>query len=380
MNKIDPKKLYVDQIGELEVFDIFVEYDNPICFVCLDQFGSKYLFQEVFHDGHGHKWIFVKISRQRYEALKQNKCSLNKALSEPEEKKWYSCVDSAYNNIFEVITKLPDDIETIIKENETFVGTNVETGVDKYQTLNNAKERQLSTFDFAFNTTEKALFSWQKLVDLGEAIRLFFSKGKKTKHNFLFSMVPGSTILRFQIDNATNLLDLDSPREQIVELNKLFKAKNNDEIQEILKSDPDKIKRFSTIIDRLMEASENGVYIASATPTDLNANNFAFSHGQISDIRTKVNEITISDKTTDKFTAKLVGVISDYKKIIFKRNRRRESVQVGASLNLRDKNFKFETDYEFEVERVETRNAITNAYIKSQSTAVVVSIKPHADN
>ena len=67
--------LIVDKIGELELIDIFAEYNHPLLFVCRDIFASLYLIVETKYEIDGTQWIASRITENQYNDLVGERCS-----------------------------------------------------------------------------------------------------------------------------------------------------------------------------------------------------------------------------------------------------------------------------------------------------------------
>lgn len=66
--------MHVDELGDLYLYDVLLEFIYPRVFVCEDLFNSKYLFYEMSSDQDRDVWLVTKISnREYYDLIDRNK-------------------------------------------------------------------------------------------------------------------------------------------------------------------------------------------------------------------------------------------------------------------------------------------------------------------
>ena len=81
-----PKTIKTDLLGMLAVQSVVVFYDYPLCFVCTDIFGTKYLFDENKNDDDVYEWKAVRVTDRRLRSLHEDKLSLEDCFRHPELK------------------------------------------------------------------------------------------------------------------------------------------------------------------------------------------------------------------------------------------------------------------------------------------------------
>jgi hypothetical protein len=107
-------RIYIEEFGILELFDIFMEYEHPMIFVCKDVFGTLYLFSEEGIDPCIEEWLVIKITNSRYQELISNKISIQNAYRQNTESKIYWVSHSVANDKYhlEIKKSLPQQSVT----------------------------------------------------------------------------------------------------------------------------------------------------------------------------------------------------------------------------------------------------------------------------
>lgn len=71
--------LSINELGDLYIKQVIVQYDYPLLFICEDQFDSLYIVNEVSDSEEYEEWIAAKITRKKYIDILESRISLREA-------------------------------------------------------------------------------------------------------------------------------------------------------------------------------------------------------------------------------------------------------------------------------------------------------------
>ena len=106
MNRRDDLRQLIRGLTPVEVFDY---YDGPRFYSCRDVVGQLYLVYWADESQVGTSWLYVRISHERYAALKRGDVAIAYALSKPEDDTALIVLSGAQEFIVEQLT--PAEIE-----------------------------------------------------------------------------------------------------------------------------------------------------------------------------------------------------------------------------------------------------------------------------
>lgn len=72
-------------IPDLTPYEIFDYYDGPRFYSCRDRVGQLFIVYWVEEDERSNSWLYLRISQERYSALKNGNITIASSLSQPEE-------------------------------------------------------------------------------------------------------------------------------------------------------------------------------------------------------------------------------------------------------------------------------------------------------
>ena len=88
------KILEFEDFEEMSTFEVYVYYDRPLLFSCIDLIGNKYLAVLAVEDEDTgeEEWLYVQITEERFQMIKSGKIDFRTVFSEPE----YDCFYFVY--------------------------------------------------------------------------------------------------------------------------------------------------------------------------------------------------------------------------------------------------------------------------------------------
>ncbi|MFZ7311777.1 DUF6575 domain-containing protein [Comamonas jiangduensis] len=84
MNPLNDLKSIINDLEPIEVFDY---YDGPKFYSCRDKAGQIFIVYWIEENAIGNKWIYIKTSTERLNAIKSGQISIAAAFSNPEDEK-----------------------------------------------------------------------------------------------------------------------------------------------------------------------------------------------------------------------------------------------------------------------------------------------------
>jgi hypothetical protein len=108
------------KLGNLKVDEVFLEYDGPQLFSCIDEIGRRFIAMHAPRDGKIDNWLYVFVSSRRYKRFLAGQISLRKIFERPEDDAVH--LVRFVEDLAEVISKRPRDIvEAYLPDKDSFL-------------------------------------------------------------------------------------------------------------------------------------------------------------------------------------------------------------------------------------------------------------------
>ena len=116
---------YSNPLGKLKIKDVFEFYDFPRLFSAVDKIGSMFLGLSILEEDDTLEWLYVNISRDRMNAILDNKITLYDAFKNPEKSFLYR-VQTDFEKELKFNCILPESIsEDLLPEQEMLLDADV---------------------------------------------------------------------------------------------------------------------------------------------------------------------------------------------------------------------------------------------------------------
>lgn len=310
----------IKDLTPLEVFDY---YDGPRFYSCRDKLGQLFIVYWIGESEHESEWLYIRLSEDRYAALKKGSLGIAKALSEPEEDFAFIVKNTGINFTVEEITANAIDPSWLPESDDVL---NIETSTlpeKKLSALESALATNRQVLDIAFEKLTNAYeMECGKLGKLLDSIQntiyaLACSTNKEIKkipeiikfNNEAFCTATFRSSFGIRLQSRGGDLFLDSGESRALEsLTDLISSIENPEIttQKLKNLNVLTIARFKNLLDMLVE-SKVGLKADWASPHGQNLS----THVSYDQILRTLNKLQETDKATTKtvvLSGRLVGI------------------------------------------------------------------------
>ena len=172
MTRRDDLRLLIRGLTPVEVFDY---YDGPRFYSCRDVVGQLYLVYWADESEAGTSWLYVRISADRYAALKRGDVAIAYALSKPEDDTVLIVLSGAQEFIVEQLTPaeiehdwLPDPQDRLAIDHATLPARATSAGDlaprVRRQVFDVAFEKTSNTYEMAAGRLGRLLEAFQNTV------------------------------------------------------------------------------------------------------------------------------------------------------------------------------------------------------------------------
>jgi|GEM_PF-2552018 len=217
----------VEELGELYLYDVLLEYIYPRVFVCEDVFDGKYLFYEMSTKEDRDVWLVTKITKKEYYSMVDRK----KAIQTSYEKKRYPQLFSIIKQYGEekdrvelsketknLIAKLPK--EPVFSEKEMVDDVAQET-------LKSARETGAATLDIRlYPGTDRHFVPQNVMSELCGAMSTLTGAvfGKRRGEPLHVATAAGSCIVRFSFPEQINLFNETNADKELNIINEVLSS------------------------------------------------------------------------------------------------------------------------------------------------------------
>lgn len=302
--------MYIEQLGELFLYDVLLCYIYPRVFVCQDIFESKYLFYEMESEDDHDKWLVAKITRKEYFDLVDKKKS----------------VQSIYKNALDFclfsITKIygEEDIIAVNREEgrsllsmlpTEAVYSEKETVDDVAQeTLKVARETGATTFDIRlFAGTDRHFVPQNILTDICKHVTSLTSSvfGQRRTEVLRVATAPGSCIVRFSFPDQINLFNESDAINQMNIINDVLSSEIlSDGLGKV--KDPSRfIRSYSELLDTIRKTGSD-VQFTTASPNSTKVQKVGFTRDVVLSRYNDVKDIYKIEKETVVIKGTLIAL------------------------------------------------------------------------
>lgn len=309
--------LSTSELGDLFIFDVLLTYIYPRVFVCEDIYDTKYLFYEMESLDNLDTWLVCKIRKQDYYDLVDKKKPIQSIYKKSSKNNLYSIsnlygdndIVTVSNNTKSLIELLP--IEDVYSEKET---------VDDIaeETLIAARESGNTTFDIRlFSGTDRHDIAANILIELSKYLTALTGSvfGNKRSESLRVSTTFGSCVVRYSFPDQINLLNENSPINEMETLNRIFVSEDIEEDLKLVKNKPGFITAYSGFLNAIKKAGSD-VQFTTANPNSKIVNKVELSKEKIRKKYIAVSTLYDTKLETIKKKGRLVGF--DIKTLKFK--------------------------------------------------------------
>lgn len=124
-----------NDIGILKVKDVFVHYDYPRVFSCMDKFNSLYLFYQTDFDKNFDEFLIVKMSNAKYYKLISNQITLRESIIFHEDPLLILRKEFSNENWDISVEKFKGDINEYVTEYDNYVGSSERQEINTHNIL-----------------------------------------------------------------------------------------------------------------------------------------------------------------------------------------------------------------------------------------------------
>lgn len=259
--------MHVDELGDLYLYDVLLEFIYPHVFVCEDLFNSKYLFYEMSSDQDRDVWLVTKISnREYYDLIDRNKS-----------------IQDAYNgksgfNLFS-ITKIYKEEEDLIElsleskewmkklpENPVFSEKEISDDIEE-NTLQFARENNATTFSIhLYEGTDRHFVTGSFINDTNSALNSLTNSvfGKKRREPLQINLRAGSCIVDYVFPDAINLFNESDAINEMAIVNDVLESERILYALDKVKDQSAFIKAYTKLMDAIRKTGSHVQFITAS--------------------------------------------------------------------------------------------------------------------
>ena len=344
--------MHVDEIGDLFLYDVLLEFIYPRVFVCEDSFNSKYLFYEMSSDQDKDVWLVSRISNTEYYDLVDRNKSIQEAYRGKSGFNIFS-ITKYYNDDKDII-KLSLDVEEWLKKlpvdpvlSEKEISDDVEE-----DTLQFARNNSVTTFSIRlFEGTDRHFVTGSFIEDTSSALNTLTCSvfGKKRKEALKINMRAGSCIVDYIFPDSVNLFDESDAINEIAIVNDVLESERITDGLDKVKNQTSFIRAYTKLMDAIRKTGSH-VQFTTASPNSTKTRKISLTKDNVTSRYNEIKDVDRIEKEVIEINGTLIAL--DIKNKRFKLQLEDESIKSGIVTDefLKSGSFEIPRMYEATIE------------------------------
>lgn len=328
------KNLFADipNIGQLYFYNIYLFYDEPQLFSCIDSNNHYYFVLAIPSEDDKASWLLVPVTTGRLSRLEKNTFQIRNALLKPENK-IYRLDES--DGLFCCNQVNPSDLtDDLLPEANTYLdykqAQNPSLSNDNIADSAEFEMRDIIDISLEPNQTNDAEMSCFEVGNILTKIQnLFYELAGENKNNpkdeftlCLSGMYVGSVGLRLKSKSNSNQSGETSLSPIIRKFNELLEASDDlTNLQILLQNNNSSINHKYKDFFEYLKRNKTSFVIQSSTPNKTSYLKKQFSYNSINKICKEINSVFINTPQvrveTEEVRGRLVGINIQQKRFEF---------------------------------------------------------------
>ena len=302
--------MYIEQLGELFLYDILLSYIYPRVFVCQDIFESKYLFYEIESEDDYDKWLVAKITRKEYFDLLDKKRSVQSIYKKALDFCLFS-VTKTYGeeDIIAVSQEEGKSLLCMLPIEDVYSEKEIVDDVAQ-ETLSVARETGATTFDIRlFAGTDRHFVPQNILTDICKCFTSLTNSvfGQRRSEALQVATAPGSCIVRFSFPDQINLFNESDAINQMNVINDVLSSETLVTGLEKVKDQSKFIRSYSELLGTIRKTGSD-VQFTTASPNSTKVQKIEFTRDVVLSRYNDVKDVYKVEKETVVLKGTLIAL------------------------------------------------------------------------
>ena len=197
----------VPDIGDLYIYDVLVSYVCPVSFVCIDEYGTRYLFYEIYDEPDYIQWLISKITKKEYYSIIDKKVPIQKAFT---NSVYLRKIKKIYESNSVLCEKIEKNELDLLPSDDVFAEKEVIQDDFYSKTLEAARNSGMTTFDVRlYPGSDRNYVPYNIMEDLCSKFNSVITSifGIKKEEPIGVCTATGSCVVRFSFPDQINLFD-----------------------------------------------------------------------------------------------------------------------------------------------------------------------------
>ena len=310
--------MYIEEIGNLFLYDVLLSYIYPRVFICEDEFSCKYLFYEMESNDKNDSWLVTKIRKTDYYDLVDQKKAIQSVYKKATKHDLFS-ITKIYGETDQIvfspeyrvwIEKLP--IKQVFAEKGKIDDIAVTT-------LNAARETGSTTLDIRlFPGTDRHFVPQYIMTSLLKSFSSLVDSifGKRHSNSLRVCTAPGSCVVRFSFEDQINLFDESNATYEVGIINRILRSDSIEKNLEQVKNKGIFVQSYSNLL-KTIKKTRNAVQFTSAFPNSTDIEQIELTAELISKKSEQMENIYNEKVTKQVLSGELIALDTKSKKFKF---------------------------------------------------------------